>query len=313
MIIRPLQVVEYEHGWLERGSGSQKACDRPVEEVALGVGVRSRGCRNCPQPLTEYRDHRCDVASVCLNVGSKHVLGRMSHVMVQRLGERRIRRAEVLLATSQEHAGALLGDPPGGLGDQCRLSDAGVARHENYGAPFSGCRSLVGVGQQCRLGLAGDHSGEWHVRQTRRERHAAFGRSFIERLPTNVEDANGLWEALQLNRTEPLEKVRAAPSAHHPDRVRGQDLSGLGVRTEPRRLYHRVAEVVIGLNGRLSAAEPYAQPQLMAGADVLTMDGLLHRHGARQGGGSAVEHDHDSVAEALHFDPSGAGNGSTQH
>ena len=151
------------------------------------------------------------------------------------------------------------------------------------------------------------------MRQARRERHAVLGRNFIERLPTDVEDLHGLREALQLERTEPLEEVRAAPAAHHPDGVRGQDLAGIGVGTEPSRLYHRVAVVVVGLHRRLSAAESYAQPQLMAGADVVTVDGLLHRHGARQGGRGAAEHDHDPVAEALHLDPSGAGNGSTQH
>ena len=51
----------------------------------------------------------------------------------------------------------------------------------------------------------------------------------------------------------------------------------------------------------------------MAGADVVTVDGLLHRYGARQGGGSAAEYGHDPIAEALHFDPSGAGDGLTQH
>ena len=151
------------------------------------------------------------------------------------------------------------------------------------------------------------------MHQARRKRHAVFGRNFIERLPKDVEDLHGLWEALQLNGTEPLEEVWAAPSGHHPDGVGGQDLTGIGVGTEPSRLYHRVAVVVVRLHRRLSAAESDAQAQLMACADVVTMDGLLHRHGARQGCSGAAEHDHDSVAEALHLEPSRAGNGSTQH
>ena len=202
LTVRPLQVVEHEHGWLERGGGRQKARHRPVEEVALGVGIRPRRCRNHPQALTQRGDHRCDVAAVSLDVGSKHVLGRMCHVMVQRLGEGRVWRADVLLATSEEHAGALLGGAAGGLGDQCRLPDTGVTRHEDHGAAFSGRHSLVGVRQQCRLGLAGDDSGERHVHQACGERHVGSGRNFIERLPMDVEDHDGLREALQLERTE---------------------------------------------------------------------------------------------------------------
>ena len=292
-------------GWNEDG-GRQKACHRSVEEVALGVGIRPRRRRNSPQPLTERGDHRCDVPAVDLDVGSKHLLGRMRHVMVQRLGEGRVWRADVFLATSQEHAGALLGRVAGSLGDQCRLADTGVTRHEDDGAPFSGCRSLVGVGQQCRLGLAGHDSGERHVRQARLERHVVVVRDTLERLPMDVEGPHGFREALQLERTEPLEQVRAAPSAHHPDGLGGQDLAGIGVGTEPSRLYHRVAVVVVGLHRRLSAAESYAQPQLMAGADVVTVDGLLHRHRARQGCRGAAEHDHDPVAETLDLFASGA-------
>ncbi len=247
-----------------------------------------------------------------LDVASKHGLGSMRHEMVKSLGEGRIRRADVLLAPSQEHAGALLGGAPSGLRDQRRLPDAGVTRHEDHRSPFSGRRTLVGVGQQCRFGIARDDSGEWHVRQTRRERHAVR-RNFIERLPTNVEDPHRLRKALQLERTESLEEERAAPAGHHPNGVRDKDLARIGVGTEPSRLYHRVAVVVVGLHGRLSAAESYAQPQLMAGVDVVPVDGLLHRHGARQGGRGAAEHDHDPVAEALHLEPSGAGNGSTEH
>ena len=90
LTVGPLQVVEHEHDRLERGCGRQEACHRPVEEVALAVGIRSRRCRNCPQSLTERGDHRYDVAAVDLDVGSKHVFGRMRHVMVQRIGEGRV-------------------------------------------------------------------------------------------------------------------------------------------------------------------------------------------------------------------------------
>ena len=148
--------------------------------------------------------------------------------------------------------------------------------------------------------------------QARRERHAALSGSLIERLPTDIENLHGFGQALQFQRTDPLEEERVAPSAHHPDGLRGQDLAGVGVGAEPGRLYHRVAVVVVRLERRLSAAESYAQSQLMAGADVVTVDGLLHRHGARQGGGRAAEHGHHPVAEALHLSPSGAGDGSTQ-
>ena len=48
-----------------------------------------------------------------------------------------------------------------------------------------------------------------------------LGRDFIERLPKDVEDLRRLREALQLERAEPLEEVRAPPAAHHPDGVRG--------------------------------------------------------------------------------------------
>jgi hypothetical protein len=193
------------------------------------------------------------------------------------------------------------------------LPTPGVTRHEDYRTSFSGGRSLVGVCQQCCLGLAGDDSGERYVPQARRERHAVLSRSFIERVPTDVEDPHGLREALQLERAEELEAVRAAPAAHHPHGVCDQDLAGIGAGTEPSRLYHRVAVVVVGLRRRLSAADPDAETQLIAGAGVVTVDGLLHRHGARKSGRGAAEHDHDPIAEALHLDSSGAGNGSTQH
>ena len=90
------------------------------------------------------------------------------------------------------------------------------------------------------------------------ERHASLAPDFIERLPLDVENPQGLRDALQLDRTEPLENVGAAPSAHHPNGVRRQDLAGIGVATETSRFYHWVAVVVIGIKRRLSAAESNA-------------------------------------------------------
>ncbi len=147
---------------------------------------------------------------------------------------------------------------PGGLGDHRRLPHTGVTRHEDHGPPFSGRRLLVGVVQPCSLGLPGDDSGARHVRQARRERHTSLGRRFIERLPTDIEDLHGLRKAFQFDRAEPLEEVRTAPPAHHPDSVRSQDLTGRSKGTEPSCLYYRVAVVVARLHCRLSAAESYA-------------------------------------------------------
>ena len=114
LTIRPVQVVEHEHDWLDRGGGGQKARHCSVEKITLGIGIRPRRYRNIPESLNERGNHRRDSSAMGLDVGSKHVLGCVRHEMVQRFNERRIWPADIFLATSQEYAGTFPGGAPSG-------------------------------------------------------------------------------------------------------------------------------------------------------------------------------------------------------
>jgi hypothetical protein len=86
-----------------------------------------------------------------------------------------------------------------------------------------------------------------------------------------------------------------------PNQGARDDLPALRASTEPRGLHHRLAEIVTVLGRRVTDAHADPHPQLLIRAAVARLDRLLHRNRARKRRGSAVEHDHQPIAEVLHL------------
>jgi hypothetical protein len=80
--------------------------------------------------------------------------------------------------------------------------------------------------------------------------------------------------------------------AHH-------DLPARRRRAQPRRLDHRLAEMVAPLHRRVAQAHTDPHPQLLPGPPVARLDSLLHRHAAPQRLRRACEHHHQPIAEIL--------------
>ena len=98
--------------------------------------------------------------------------------------------------------------------------------------------------------------------------------------------------------------------SHH---VAGEDLATLGAGAQPGSLDHGVAEVVVGLVGRLPGAQPDPQSQGMLGGCVRSMHGLLHGHSTGEGSRRGVEGDHEAVAEVLHLPAVARRDGLAEH
>ena len=79
------------------------------------------------------------------------------------------------------------------------------------------------------------------------------------------------------------------------------DLPARSMGAQPRRLDDRLAEIVAVL--AVGVADAHADPhaELLLGAAVARLDGLLHLGRARQRLGGAGEHHHQPIAEVLHL------------
>jgi hypothetical protein len=214
------------------------------------------------------------------------------------------------LAAPEENAGPGFEPPASGLGHQGGLAQAGLARDEDQLTSLARGHPLEGVGQDLGLGVAGDDTCNGHDLEAGRQRHNA-GRhlDLADWLPSDLVGLDRLGQALELQLTERREGKRAPTSGHNANGVGGEDLAAFGLGAQPRRLDHRVTEVVVRLSGRFSAAEPDPQPQRSLPLTIGPVDTLLHRNRARQRGGGAWEYDHEPIAQGLHLGATRGGDG----
>ncbi len=122
-------------------------------------------------------------------------------VLAQRLGERLVRDAELLVAAPPQHGGAAVVRDAAQLGDEARLADARLARHE-HDAPRALGALLPERGDALELGGAARERERRGDVEERRQRHRALGRAA---LPDRLAHDERLGETLELARAERLE------------------------------------------------------------------------------------------------------------
>jgi hypothetical protein len=77
------------------------------------------------------------------------------------------------------------------------------------------------------------------------------------------------------------------------------DLAALGRRAQPRRLDHRLTEIVAVPHRGVTDAHADPHAELLLRAAVARLDGLLHLNRTRQRLGRAVKYHHQPIAEVL--------------
>ncbi len=102
----------------------------------------------------------------------------------------------------------------------------------------------------------------------------------------------------------------AAPSTGHgPHDIGREDLPALAAGTETCSFDYRVPVVIAMLLADFACAEPHPKTHGVLLAPVAALHSLLHGHTAGQSSRSRAEDHHKPVAEALHLDATGFGDG----
>ena len=120
-------------------------------------------------------------------------------------------------------------------------------------------------------------------------------------LPEDLHRRDRVGQALQRQLPHRPARVPAAAAGDGADHIRGQDLPTFAAGTEPRRLDHRVPEVVALLPAHLAHAEADPKVDRVLDPPIVLLDGLLHGHPAGQGRRGGGEDDHEAVAQVLHL------------
>ena len=107
--------------------------------------------------LAEVGNQSGQLGPVGLDMGQELVLGRMSDIVAECLGEELVGRGEVFLAVSEQHEAPIVECRPGRFRHQRGLPQPGFpGDQENFTSP-SGRDPLDGVGDGCQIGLPADH------------------------------------------------------------------------------------------------------------------------------------------------------------
>jgi hypothetical protein len=119
----PVQVVEDEDeqlvpgGLLEEGGGGVE------EPVAVTIGARDPRRRGVGQAVRQLGSDAGELAAVSAHVGTQLGQRATAQEVAERLGERLVRDADLLVAAPVEHAGAQVMGLAGEVGDKGRLAD----------------------------------------------------------------------------------------------------------------------------------------------------------------------------------------------
>ena len=166
---------------------------------------------------------------------------------------------------------------------------------------------LVGILERRKVKLAPDEPDRRAVAQATGHGDplgsGRRARRLTQRLPLDLQHLHGIGDTRDLELAEGREGMGAAPTRHHADQVRGEDLPTVGSGAQAGGLDDRLAEVVVPLPGDLAAGDADAQAELPRRAPVLRLDRLLHGHRAGHGSRGGGEADHQTVTEVLDLGP----------
>ena len=216
----------------------------------------------------------------------------------QRLDERLVRDAELVVAAAEQHRRALGVREAGDLGGEAGLADAGLAGEQRERAVAVRRRRATSRDEHLELGLPTDERDPGADGERRRE-----GRAVPEvaggRLPLDAQRGHRVGEALEVEGPdvgEPLGGPGTRDEAH--DRA-AEDLVAPGGRAQAGRLHHGGAVEVAVLVPAVTEAQPDPHVDLVVEVLVPGEHGLLHRHRAGQALGRAEEGRHGAVAHRL--------------
>ena len=101
-LVRPLEIVQHEDDCLVLRNLTKQSDHRPVQEIALGFGVRGSGRGQVPKPLSKGRDDLGEFRTQGLNMCVQGFFGCMGDIVRQGLDERPVRGAEILITAAQK-------------------------------------------------------------------------------------------------------------------------------------------------------------------------------------------------------------------
>ena len=192
----------------------------------------------------------------------------------QRLDERLVGNAELLLAAAEQHDRTLVVDLSRELRRETGLADAGLTGEEDETG-----MGIVAGDHLPRRGQLLQRLGSTHERELLRrperggKRQDGDRADRGERFPPHDARLDRIGQALQRERSDGIELVATASSGELPHECRDDDLPAVRRRAQPRRFDHRRAEQVVTLSPRVPGADADAEhDQLLAARRLLDLD-----------------------------------------
>lgn len=300
-LVRPLEVIEHE----DEGVRGRHMLEEPghgaVQEVALGVGVRAHRGRDVAQPAAETGHDARQLPAVDRGMAFEFEYVGVSDVVRKCLDEETVGDAEVLFATSEEHDRTHFVGREGHLGLERGLAHSRLAGKEDHPASVAGDCTLQSLQESSGLRFAADDADGQPGLEAEGQGHPLRGQLVARRFPGHLQSEHRVAQALEGDFAQRDEAVGCSAPRRRPDQVGREDLAAIGLGAQPRRLDDRIAVVVTAFEGGLSRADPDAQSHRASCRPVVPLDGLLHRHGTRQGTRGGREDRHEAISEQLHL------------
>jgi hypothetical protein len=178
-------------------------------------------------------------------------------------------------------------------------------RDQQHLPAFTDGDPLERIQHRRQLGVSAHHTDRGANGQPPGQRHDRPRLILAERLPLHLDGLDGLGQTLQGESAQRTVSVPASATSRQPHDVGRQHLPARAVRTQPRRLDDRFAEIVADFAGHLTRAHTNPQAHRVLTPTAVPLDALLHRHRARQRRRRSTKHDHQTVAQVLHLDAAG--------
>ncbi len=217
---------------------------------------------------------------------------------LERLDPRRMGSRHLLVAAAEQYLRALLVGPPGQLGDESRLADAGFAHDQPDRRPVGLCR-LPELGEPGPLLVA---SGERPLTGDRSQRSRQGREGQLLFGPRHAVRDHRVGQTLQLQFAGGGEREFDPAPGQTPHEVVAQHLRRPGGIAEPGGRDHRGAVTVVVLPRDVAGAQadPDRDPFTVGGPAPLPIDRALHVDGRFHRLGRPTEGGHETVAETLH-------------
>jgi hypothetical protein len=209
----------------------------------------------------------------------------------QRLDERLVGNAEVLVAAAGEDEPAGLDDLARELGREARLANAGLPTHQHDPEPAR--RGLLPrAGDDLALVEASD-VGEWVTAVEERRKREVGGDLHV---PCDLVRGDRRGKALERELADAAEVERDVEAGDRLDEVAAEDLVADGRVAEAGRRDDRRAEDVAALDGHVADGDPDAHVHGFAAAAVVPGELPLDRHRGLDRVARRLEDGHDPVA-----------------